>query len=395
MWTTIARLSADVVGVNVFSMLDVKDLVRLDSAVASMEMRTTLAAGFPYVTISRTPWNVRGCKKVAFLHWLVKRGLCLNQLIVDNHFREIIPLLVSSPTTVDTRLEVWCAHQAHMDELEDALSALNDSTYCMFRLRINSETAVSIRNAAKLRGHVTESISWNTQFTNTEDIAELVRGNHSIHDVSIEEPTSEAMPIVASLQTTLLSVRISHGNMTDEQLAVLDECCNLQSICLFKNAGSRDKGVVALARGCTALRSVNIDCSVSDGAITALCTYCPMLESLGALRGYLTSSALEGLVASGAPLNMLGIGWKVASAPTLSASTTFLNTLVSFMIVVVAPPCAPTLELALSLMTSLNSFLFCKEEQIITPPYLPGRDGSSYTPQLPGGAKYINASAMG
>jgi hypothetical protein len=213
MWTILEGLPAEVVGANVLSVLDVNDLARLDTAIAFKGKRMSLTGCFQCVTISQTPWEFRGSKKVAFLQWVAKRGLRLRYWTVENHFCELIPLAESSPNMVENRLRVLCTNQADMDELEAAL------TNCMdlkFTLELLPKEAVSIHDATKLRMHVTGCVSWCPEFTNTDNLSAVVRGNHSVHDICIDEPTCAAMEITASLGASLQSLSLRGEEMTDD-----------------------------------------------------------------------------------------------------------------------------------------------------------------------------------
>lgn len=296
---------------------------------------------------------------LAFLQWVVRRGLRLAYLSVEARFPEIIPLLVANPRMVEGRLKLLCTDQANMDELECVLQIMEDSSHIKFELNICPQSAFSIRDAANLRRHVSDSVSWNAEFTNTEEIAALVCDNHSVHDVSIDKPTLAAAEITASLGASLQSLSLCGREVTDAMLErIASACYKIRDLSLDMNHHcSLSAGVIAAAKGCRELRKVTIGCHVTDDGVTALCTHCPHLEDLDVLHGFLTTPALAGLIASDAPISRLAISWKAASATGLHHGTKLLTVVHTIVVIMADATYAPTLALALSLMTKLGALV--------------------------------------
>jgi hypothetical protein len=98
--------------------------------------------------------------------------------------------------------------------------------------------------------------------------------------------------------------------------------------------------------------------TVSDTAVVEVIRHSPKLEHITITDGYLTTAAIEALVASCAPLNSVEIGWKVASTPALHAAavSSALGRIKHLSIVSILPEHADSLEQTLSHMPALTSF---------------------------------------
>jgi hypothetical protein len=274
-------LPADVVGAKVLSLLDVQDLVKLDSAFLHKEGRKVLLGCFRFVTVRPNMRSLRRYNIAALLQWLSSRGIRLTYLYVERSFLEVLPLLASNPRLVE-KLHMTCTDQVAIAELEQVLVQLQDDAMLRFQLDFYPQTPASLHDAKRLRRHVSGGITWNTNNISTEDASALVQDNHNLHSLCIFYPTAAAIEITASLGATLTELALCGVAERDDQLAVIGyNYGKLKSIYLSHENGHLSEGVIALARGCKELQTVDIECDTADSAVSALCSLCPRTYHTG------------------------------------------------------------------------------------------------------------------
>mmetsp|Transcript_55117 Transcript_55117/g.108855 ORF Transcript_55117/g.108855 Transcript_55117/m.108855 type:complete len:546 (-) Transcript_55117:244-1881(-) len=311
LWTLLNSLPHDFVGECVISILSLKELVNIDSAVISKNARSNLHEMLKHSQpiILNSPFS----GDLDVLQWLFRRSIQVEGAVIEKNHGALVQLLVAHSHLVGSKVQM------------NGGSGLDGNIFGAFSDKVEAMEINNLDNIGELQTLSKSSklkafhVDW-TQMLGNEVANNLsasavdqffLKNDSSLQRLSVNIHRGRIRFPPSCQFRNLTELRFRARNRTDEYLGHLAvHLCHLQQLyvggCMMERRPPLDEGFTAMVRSNPNLRLIDVDTGcLSTRAASSIAQYCPRLRELCAELLEVNSELVQSFVMHGVVLTSL------------------------------------------------------------------------------------------